>query len=508
MLTKEFVKEAVVVANFFAEQGKGITPGPNTALSRLVRSQDERLRNAAILGGVDIRGNATMPAGFEADLVVNMLTNTADVSLNEIQETGGFMGVHAEVLDQAVQENKKGLLSIFHVSREVIMPQIKKFHDAVCAAMENNSYGRATRFEVVPSGSMVIYTNPSFRDRVSQYASTNQGALTQFPRFFTQAAPEDLADFVKTGMSSMDEEIDRSLGGNQVLVDLWAAFFVAPGQETVDGYNGSGQAITMAQIAEGPKSDQYMLGLFLLCDAVLRNKIPESVSYVAHNGDPQPTIQQACINARALVGKALYVRTKLLQDTVANRRLIVRYDDYKAYVNEPVYAEFMERGGTQEMILGNLMIRNKAFTLDEILTRGDELSRAWDNGVALMSEEDRKNSLTTQRRVAYEVFREMLKDIAEANPEATAINFNAIVATFLKTYDSLPETELREFHVAATRLICRTLYTDPCFETILMQMFSIKKEQPQASMETVATLAFVNYVGRWLVSQIVVNRRS
>lgn len=501
MLTKEFVQESVSISNFFAERGKSITAAPNTALSRLVRSQDEKLRNAVLLGGTDVRGNPNLQPGFEADLAVNLLCNSADQTINEITESNGFMGVHAEVLDQEVQRSKQALLSVFHTARQVVMPQVKRLHEEVQSAMENNIHGRASRFEVVTSGTPNLYTSQSFRDRIAPYAGVGQGQITVFPRYFTTASDEALAEMVKTGMSSIDAEYDEALGGTDALRDLWNAFFVASAHVP----NGT-PALTMAQIAESPDSDRYFVGLYLLADAVMSNRIPEGVQYVAQGVDPVRAVSDICTNLRALVGKALFIRSNQAVEAVAGRRLVIRYDDYKVYVNGPVYDEFMQAGGTQEMILGNLLQRGKVYSMDEMLQRGSELEVVWARGVANVMETDRSNGMTIQRRVAAEVFKVMLAEIQEANPQAI-VNVNQLTSTFLKTYDGLPELELRDFHIAATKLICRTLYTDPCFEQILMQMFSIKREQPNASMDLVVTLAFVNYIGRWLASQIVTNRR-
>ena len=503
MLTKEFVQESVSISNFFAERGKSITPAPNTALSRLVRSQDEKIRNAVLLGGTDVRGNPTLQPGFEADLAVNLLCNSADTSINEVTESNGFMGVHAEVLDQEVQCSKQALLSVFHTARQVVMPQVRRLHEEVQTAMENNAHGRASRFEVVTSGTPALYTNQSFRERVGVFAGAGAGQnqISVFPRYFTPVGDEALAELVKTGMESIDAEYDEALGGSDVLRDLWNAFFVASAQTPAGA-----PALTMAEIAESTDSDRYFIGLYLLTDALLSNRIPEGSQYVAQGVEPTRAVADACTNLRALVGKALFIRSNQAVEAVAVRRLVIRYDEYKAYVNSPVYDEFMEAGGTQEMILGNLLVRGKVYMLDEMLQRGSELEQAWERGVAVLVDADRKNGLTIQRRVAVEVFKQMLLEIQEANPGAI-VNVNQLTSSFLKTYDGLPEAEQRNFHLGAVRLICRTLYTDPCFEQILTQMFSIKHEQPDASMDLVVTLAFVNYVGRWLAGQIITNRR-
>lgn len=204
-----------------------------------------------------------------------------------------------------------------------------------------------------------------------------------------------------------------------------------------------------------------------------------------------------------------YIRTITRQ--VSSNVLVNEIDtaDRKAYVHEPVYSAWLEKGGRPETILGMIVsgtVYHDAQTIDEAR---DKLDRAW-SGFVVLSQTDIRRDL--QNRLIGYIKSEVLhglndltdleKEYANGDP-----NFRQKVAAKIdaeikylghRITDDLAHTALHL--VAKTRFFYTSAYS------ILSQMEEIAKHNPEIDPREAALLSTISYICEYFENQLVIER--
>ena len=496
MLTETFVKEAIVVAQQLNAHGATLTAAPNSPVDQLNRTLDS---TKSYFEGQLAN---TKEVEQRAIAIKDYVLNTTDTDLTS--SVSGFLGVHTEVLDRLIEENKKGLIALARVSKEYVMPIVKDLFMQVKEGLEHNALGTSAQMRVETTSTPDLLVDASFKNLISAYSGVGINESLTGGAYLGPMQDQDIVALMRTGMSSMDNlAIQAATQNPNTLQDVWENVFL---DFTLKAPTTSANtALSLKEFLY--RTDNHVANLivtFFIANS-LCNGVPEGLMLVNSVSSDQGTVQAfkaKVAELRDTTGVMLLQLVKRSHAQLERNALVVEYQRDVVLVDRIAYKLFLERGGSNEMLLGGLFTKDRSYDLESILNNGSVLELVWEQNLGLLLERDRNNANSYRRRLASEVFERQLKDAL--SQDESSIDLSSMLRSFSNTYDKLSLDELEQFYIASVKLVCRSRFPDPAFEAILLNMYFIMQDQPELSIDNVASLAFARHVAGWLADQIVI----
>lgn len=200
--------------------------------------------------------------------------------------------------------------------------------------------------------------------------------------------------------------------------------------------------------------------------------------------------------------------------TVATKTnlLVIARGEKNIVVVKPLYDQYKADGGTTESLIGSLLIDSKDVSSKIMTDKIFEHTNDYATMVKLRNARSSKSRAATMRTLAYNTFVSMttVEDMTAVenqysrnNPEnfrTEAIRLAKIEATALSDADAM------DINKVALQMITRSrfFYTDA--ENYLTSMVDIAASNPDNTIDEVRFLATVQYVSRFLATQITYNK--
>lgn len=176
-----------------------------------------------------------------------------------------------------------------------------------------------------------------------------------------------------------------------------------------------------------------------------------------------------------------------------------------ARVNGPVYRQWLENGGSNEVLLGMLVTDDAAYHSTALNEKKDRYLAAWASYEAYSRTAFKNNTFNKFREVCSIYFAQSLQGIGEDEKALIASNgglIEKIQELFNQTLNGLGSEEISDVHECALKLICRSrfFYTDA--EKILRGINEAAKANPDGDVRQHALIATIEYVGDYVASQV------
>lgn len=499
MLTKKFVEEAAVTAASFEKEGLVVVPRPGTLIDGIARACDNQLATG-IIAGSDTNVDNTL------ENTVEQVLNAANAvtSLN----AGGIEDVHSEAMLVKTEEEVRKLRVTARITREHVMPLIQELYTSIKTVLDTNSHGRAAQYNIVSSGMPQLYTDPTFVAMIEPY---NGLKVTEdaIPTAHAGRLPEEaLVQMLNTGSGTMNEYVQAAVMRKEgFLTYLWESLFVDVSELGDSGIVRDHRTIRRVLYNEG-NDDAALVGMFFLADSIVKGNYPEGFVFITNGSVTDKYAIECAQYLRDIAGSELRTRARAAMQAVQEGRLVLKYLDTEVVVIKDVYDQFLTKGGTNEMLYGNLFLRTRLFNETEILANGKELETTWERNLATILESDHNNMESHRYEVAFATFEKKIKEAQENEGVDSSLNMTDIMRSFKREYLRLERSDLDEFMIGLAKLVCRVRFPGTDFEAIILDMFAIKRKNPELSTDNVATLAFVNYIADHISNELALVRKS
>jgi hypothetical protein len=192
---------------------------------------------------------------------------------------------------------------------------------------------------------------------------------------------------------------------------------------------------------------------------------------------------------------------------IRTKALIIEKNSFKleVSVNGEVYPQWLQSGGTPEVILGALISEGSGFTQSLIDEKRDEYLRAWNSYCLFFRTREMNNSFTYAKNFIDNLFLTGLRSLHASEEEIAKTNstFQENIIAKAKVYlESIKPDDLKDPYNIALILIAGIRFSYTSSYQILNDINEAGKINPNADVREAALLAVINYVSDFVADQI------
>lgn len=494
MITPNVARAAETVAYNLKLQGISVTAKENTPLQFLTYGLAGAANLAITADGIS-NEDSIIPSAITAAVQASMAINDPQNRLSDFDEK-------SEHLTKLIVN---GVTATLNLARNVAIPYISEVVEAVEKAYSDKVNAVDHGLHVVTDGYSKIWDNARLYQLVERFeksAFVNVPAPNNYPEL-----PVDKILYrLQTGVKALDEDVTAWVNdvGTEFVVNLYNNFYrVNPGKrrDTVS------LTSTELDILGGRDA---LIGIYLLGNGLSRS-LPDGVAVELTRLEMQMAqwLQQ--------VGARLTANLEGRERAVKSKQLVVRYPGGAALastadpsilnaivVNNDVYKEFLEEGGSPEVLFGSYLT-NQSYSYSELLARSNDFTNAWNRELALIKTRAASNKLEIVRKAIHASIATIINrdaDQMEGFGGRPALHEKLAVQV-----NNLYLGDLTDIYTTVRGVISRLLFENTDVPKVLSAMAAATdKDESNESIRHVAAAVTLDLIVEWLCKMASVTR--
>lgn len=482
MLRESAVAMASVLAEKFAQRGLELAVLPNTPL-------------ASLLGATDRTAIAVVDVSHPQ---IREVLEQAVRSTNFTPDAAHGWTPHDEIQMAATMKAKQAVLRHVQAIRLFVIPAIKELYEAAQLGMQDLSISSILNFEIKPYDLPLPLRNASFHGLIDPYGKNGYDEKKLLGERLNagNVADEGLRAFLKTGLGSLDKELDiwAASISNDWLSYVWKKFFQSNNHVTPPASND----VQELKLTEA-------LLVFLIARQLVDKEPIEGSSMKLSDYTLRAKYLRA--QSAAFLQQTLDRWKKLSQRQV----VVLRTDANTVVVNEPVYRKWLADNAQSaidpnEVLFGSLIDNARLTTVKELDADALKLQQLWLRYVGRTSITERKSRLILLKKVLERVFRQSIAELV-ADEECQRVgqyDREQVLKRFRIELDQLKEKDLDDLHSVVKRLVCRARFHHIDAESFIDDISLIERDHPKLPIREITAIATMNYVSRWVCSMMMV----
>lgn len=433
------------------------------------------------------------------------------VALEDIVEIGAQMvketsannvfneNVHDQAMDTVVEAGVKVLNDNNQIARNVVNPIVSKAFDRTQELIEQSGHSAINPLSIVPVKTDGFWNSNALSSMIDPYVNA---PLTdgKIERWWGPVEYDEIFNLIRTGSSSFDNEIQAYLErtGKDSVKTVYQEFF-----------QGVVHDVSHTKITEYLNIHRNIRDVLLvhLIARSLKRDIPAGLKLARVVYDSYMLLvieQSARVLNRLLEKQRFYTSNKILVLNYPSFDFeYVRPQDGIIQVNGDIYDNWLEAGGSPEVIFG-------AFVSGAYRTEGRGYQSLLDNAESFKASWRRQYNLLVahQNTLIYNTtISAMRKAIAEAIVD---LNDEYVVVTSRGEYqqrltDALTKVTNRvtdNLFVVVRKVVCEVLFAHTNALEILEAIDHHSAVNPEIDVREAALFANIDAVANWLFTQI------
>lgn len=407
---------------------------------------------------------------------------------------------HQAVMDESVKLVSKVMANTLDLTQRLVLPLIEEILVNMEDYLNNEHLGRAIALNITE----VVY---------NEIWSSNelQGLVAKYDRSFNQSMSDiNLRRLGIHADRSTDEILDLCLTGSTGLDTLIKAWLEKHKDIVVEVY--------LVNFADGTTSQEWLttdivakdrvLAYFLLARGLSKN-IGDNINLTLN--EYNALMSNAVHGSGNLVKHHMSARNaNFNQDTLvlhypksgleASRS---RANEAVILVNPDVYKKYLEEGGTPESIMGSYL-SDRVKTVSALLENAVEYERQWNIRANVILRDSKHIKDSNIRRVLQENITKVINNSEdEIYTRFTKASMHSLLAE--KVHD-INNISIHNLETIVTDVVCDVLFADTEVRTLIREMKEISNAEPDLEPSEVATIAIIEMVTNWIVSQMIVEK--
>lgn len=453
--------------------------------------------------------------GSYLDLLVSPIINRANVLNAQGEKTGLRDKTFPELVSIVSNASAIGDLPVkditnkisetvkanLYMARNIVLPLVDEYTEKLNDKVNTYRNLSSLSLSIVKDSKLFIFEEPLLAETIRKHSDLNYSNGTT-PRYHRKCSIEELLIFIKNGGDSFDEFILDWIKINSLTDKLLECY------ENIFLDNGSKRSHT-----ELLHPDDY---ISLILTMVL------SWALIRNVQDDIPVSFEQYQKEMLILGKycASVLNTSLTSYNKANERkqVVIKYPyrnvEYNfenpektiIYVNAKVYDDFLEHGGTPEVLYGAYLTDRKT-KANELMDNKDAYLRAYTKAVTYGKLANTNNLLAAIKNSLYDIANMIQSDIArlQGNEEQPQYKIELTNAITIKQVDDFVQhvsiRDAENVYTLVRNFICSVYFKDTEIQSILDRIDYLDPNG-EMDMNDLAIIAVVDFLVSWLCGQV------
>lgn len=406
------------------------------------------------------------------------------------EDTKEKISSHTDTANAAVNAIAPGIRNQLHVYRNVVNPLIKDLLDKIDYDIQNVSKQPVTDMEVIEWNLPLPYYNDKLEDLSYRYSSHGTVDVT-LSCIADMPATSDIINLLSTGIASLDSAINDWIVslGEDYIANIWTkAFMTKESLLKLLVSKEDGQAVSLL--------------IYLMAEKLVTHEPLDC--FKVNRG----TFTRELGAIRDFAGKYVYRYIQLNKETIAKKNLVISVIGNKTTVHALVYNDWLENGGSVEILLGNMLSNQKLLNGELLINKGQELINRWNTYYTIQKQQRDNYQVNNIRKSIEKNFRTQMNEARQKirNNETIDIpNINEcdkIEQLFKQEINSYGGINVIDLPTVITRLICRSRFYKTNAEQFLTKLNKIMTDNPDLPPFEASTIATIEYIVEWNLSQV------
>jgi hypothetical protein len=472
MLTREALDNALPLAEVLDQRGLILRPVENTALDRLVGATR-----------ADDNFNYGQAGNFTPD------TDSMEFIANKVDDALG-MSPHDFAMDADLALAIPAVRAHISFAKTVVAPSVADLVERVKKSLVELTPSSLLGMEVIVWNPASPLLNNAFVNIARQFEEVPYDVPAMNIQLPTLPVSE-IVELMKTGTASVDDDIATWAAGKgeSFFINIWENVFQMKPAELNDRI-----PVKFSNFIDDREiGADNAIAIFLLARRLF-DAPPEGteMNLQAFNNSMAEFRNQA--------GARICRELDELERLMKSKGVIRAVMDNKTVVNGPVYKEWLEAGGSNEILFGNMLNSNPVFSAELLNEQGDGLKLAWQKHAALTAAVESNRQFARVKELMARHFRAQMRDVTEGE-EATLANREAVVRLFDEELEKIRASELDDLWSLTLRIVCRSRFFRTDAERILTDIEEIARKNPGIDEREAAGVAALKYISFWVASQ-------
>jgi len=434
--------------------------------------------------------NEVYPKDFTADdLATNVESRTSSTSDNTSN--------YDRYADPLIKDLSKLVTAHVSHAKNVIKPLVTQFADSIIKYKESNPVIEPSeRFNIIKLSIPEVLKNDDFLESLSHYNDKNP-ISPDLKLNIDLGAIEDLNSLLLMSSGDVDKAIMTWVSGKNstFIKDVINDFFT--NKQPSNNYATNYLDIDKLNVFE--KSD-YALAIYLLSVYLFNNaQVSEYMNLTVY--------KNTVAKYRDYAGAMLVQCVKKFASYKATGLLVIELNpiSYWAKVNGEVYNEWLETGGSVDVILGLIVSGEQLHSKASIDIKSSSFKNQWESYISFFKINESNKSFTYFKDFLLNTFSSMLKTLDKselAYIEKNTNHISTVMKLALGELSKLKSNSINDPYSVALLLIakCRFHYTNSY--NILNDINEASKINGNIDVREAALFAVINYLSTYLTEQL------
>lgn len=473
MLSREALNSALPLTEVLDTRGFAVIPVPGTPLEALVKATRS-----------DANFMTQTSEGFQPSLYdIEYIANAKDETL------GG--SPHDFAMDDVVEIARTAVRGHVTFARTVVAPAVEELVCKTAETLNEMTPSSLLGMEVVVWEAPAPLVNSALDTLVRRYSETPYD-IPALAMKLPDLPVSDILPLLQSGAKGLDDDVAAwaAAKGESFFLNLWEHVFQIKQAELNER-----QSRTFRDFIEDREQGwDYALGIFLLARRLADEVLPgTSMSESAYTS--------LMVEFRNQAGAKLCRVLDELDQIDKNQILVRTHTDTTTIVNGTVYRAWIEAGGDNEVLFGNLLTLPAKVSVEQINAEAAALKAAWQRHAMLTATVESNRRFERIKEILLRHFESQMRSISEGE-EATLANRETVLKLFREQVAQMRTDDMADLWTLCLKLVCRSRFFRTDAERILSGIERVKRENPNIDVREAAAVSVIEYIGYWVSSQL------
>lgn len=406
---------------------------------------------------------------------------------------------HDVVMDKAVKAAADVVRGNLKIARNVVNPIVKTIYDQIVEKLEQHYQEKINPLSISLVEYPAIWKSETFISEIKKYADAPVNN-PKLERIFPQEIlnKESLFELISTPNVILDREVQEYLGeiSGSLIRQVMDTLFL-----NVPKY-GEDYPIYLLDFLAIHLDFKSALVTYLLAKKFFDN-IPDGVNMplVSYQEYLSIVIEQAgrvicqMIDSRDYSDKSGRL---VLSYPLVSYKYLTNPDQAVISVNGSLYQNWLEKGGSPEVLFGAFMSQGiRMVSCDELLEKAESLKAEWNRHSALLDSQAESERF---QRILSTLKSSVAKQIVELNEEYVVIQDKAVYQDrLLDCLEDVQPCDTTDLYSFVRKVVCEVLFAHTNAHQILCAIDRVGEKQPNLDPREAALIATIDVVSDWLV---------